>query len=54
MQSILKEQFKLSKECNIPPSESEIMPDFERQIHIGFLMEDKQKEQENLEKQISK
>lgn len=50
MQSVLKEQYKLSKECNIPPSESEYMSDFERQIHISFLLEDKKKEKEALQK----
>lgn len=50
MESVLKEQYKLSKECGISPSESDIMPDFERVVYINYWLEEKKKEEKELNK----
>lgn len=50
MENLLKEQYKLSRECNIPPSESDLMPDFERFVYISYLLDEKKKEEESLQK----
>lgn len=46
MESILKEQWLLSKHGNISPEESDNLPDFERAVYINFLLSDQKKEQE--------
>lgn len=50
MENLLREQNKLAKECNISITESNEMPDFEREIHVNFLIKDKKEEQEALSK----
>lgn len=32
-----------------PPSESDNLPDFEREVYINFILEDLRKEQENMQ-----
>lgn len=44
IESVLKEQYQLSKECNIPPSESDNLPDFERAVYLNYVLQDKKKE----------
>jgi len=42
----LRTQYQLSRKANINISESEILPDFEREIYINLLLEDLKKEEE--------
>ena len=49
MENLLREQYKLSREANISITESDMMPDFERQVHVNLLLEDKKREQETFQ-----
>ena len=47
MESLIKQQYKLSRECGIPPWESDLMPDFEREVYLNYLLKDKKEEKQN-------
>lgn len=51
LQEIVEQQYALSKKCNIGILETNLMPDFERQIHVNLLMRDLAEEQKALGKQ---
>lgn len=51
MLNILREQYYLAKHANIPVSDSEQLPDFEREAHINFIQYDIRKRKEQLKNQ---
>lgn len=46
--SILREQFQLSRKANISIEVSEYLPDFEREIYMNLLISDIKQEREAL------
>jgi hypothetical protein len=50
MGEILEQQYMLSKKCNMPVSETNMMAEFEREIYVNLLLRDIQEEREALEK----
>ena len=51
MVNILREQYFLAKHVNISLSDSECLPDFEREAYINFVQYDIRKKKEHLKKQ---
>lgn len=49
LQAIVEEQYALAKKCNISLLESNLLPDFERQIHINLLMKDMEEERKAIQ-----
>ena len=45
----MREQYYLAKLANIPLSDSNLIPDWERVMMLSFLMSDIKKEQESYE-----
>lgn len=50
LKEIIEQQYALSKRCNISIIDSNMMPDFERQIHVNLLMNDLEEEKKALSK----
>lgn len=50
LKEIIEQQYALAKKCNISILDSNMMPDFERQINVNLLMRDLQEEREELSK----
>jgi len=50
MRTILEEQYVLAKKCNISPLDSNMLPDFEREIFVKLLMRDMEEEKKALNK----
>lgn len=50
MRSILEQQYILAKKCNISISDSNLLPDFEREIYISILIKDMEEEKKALDK----
>lgn len=46
MQSVLEAQYYLANKSNIPISESNELPIFERELFVNLLMNDMKKQQE--------
>jgi len=44
LSNIIKEQYYLAKHANITISDSEYMPDFEREAYINLIVKDLQQE----------
>lgn len=53
LNSIIEEQYQLSKNINISLEESGNMPDFERIIYASLLLRDKKNEEESLSRAIN-
>ena len=53
LNSIIEEQYQLSKNINISLQESGDLPDFERIIYVNLLLRDKKKEEESLSRAIN-
>lgn len=53
LNSIIEEQYQLSKNINISLEESGNMPDFERIIYASLLLRDKKNEEESLSRAIT-
>jgi len=50
MESILQEQYLLARKCHISPNESNLMPDFERQIFISLIIKEIEEEKKSMNK----
>ena len=53
LNSIIEEQYQLTKNINISLEESGNMPDFERIIYASLLLRDKKNEEESLSRAIN-
>lgn len=51
MLNIIREQYHLAKHANISVSDSELLPDFEREAHINFIQYDIRKRNEQIKNQ---
>ena len=40
MRGILEQQYLLARKCNISPLDSNMLPDFEREIYVNILMKE--------------
>ena len=50
LESVLRQQYKLSSQANINISESDDLVDFEREIYISLLIEEIKNKNEAMEK----
>ena len=50
LDGVIEEQYVLAKHCNVPVTDTNIIPDFERKMIMGKLLRDVRKEQEELKK----
>jgi hypothetical protein len=50
MRNILEEQYVLARKCNISLADSNMLPDFEREIYVRLLMRDMEEEKKALGK----
>jgi hypothetical protein len=49
-QNILEQQYVLAKKCNMSIVETNLIPDFEREIYINMLLKDIEEERKAYEK----
>jgi len=48
IRTILEEQYVLAKKCNMSPIDTNMLPDFEREIFVSILMKDMEEERKAL------
>jgi hypothetical protein len=49
-QNILEQQYVLAKKCNMSIVETNLIPDFEREIYINMLLKDIEEERKHTKK----
>jgi hypothetical protein len=49
LKNILEQQYVLSRKCNISPIDSNMLPDFEREVYTSLLMKDMEEERKSLD-----
>jgi hypothetical protein len=50
LRTILEEQFLLSRKCSMSPTESNLLPDFEREVYISLLIKEIEEEKKSMDK----
>ena len=48
LQDIIEQQYALAKKCNMGIIETNMLPDFERQIYVNLLLRDLEEERKSL------
>ena len=52
--NIIEEQYLLARKCSIPPSESNLYADFERQIYVNLVLKEMAEEREAIQGKTGK